>query len=75
MTCLISGAAMAAPAVSALNGKMDLSYGRIDEEDATIAKGSLSLPVPGNDKFGLQLDGLFGNLDSDATGGFGGHLI
>lgn len=61
------------PAVSALNGKISLQGGALDEDGFGALSGSLSLPI--GQRFGLQLDGSAGLLDDDFYGSVGGHLF
>jgi hypothetical protein len=60
------------PAVSAINGKLELDFGGItDPESATFrAAGSLSVPI--GERFGVQGDVAIGNIDD--TWSFGGAL-
>ena len=60
------------PAVSGINGKLELDFGGIsDPESATFrAAGSLSVPI--GERFGVQGDVAIGNIDD--TWSFGGAL-
>ena len=60
------------PAVSAINGKLELDFGGItDPESATFrAAGSLSVPI--GERFGVQGDVAIGNIDDSWS--FGGAL-
>jgi hypothetical protein len=60
-------------AVSALNGKVDLSYGNYDSNTGHALGGSVSLPV-GN-AFGFQADGLYANIDRIQLYGVGAHFF
>ena len=70
---------IAACAVSGPNGKIEGAGGSIHSEDNTDdgsryhAAASLSMPL-GCD-FGLQVDGLAGNLGDESTWSIGGHLF
>ncbi|MGB3502603.1 MAG: hypothetical protein WBA44_13340 [Mesorhizobium sp.] len=63
----------AKPAVSALNGKLDLGYfhqsfdGTPVDLDGGYAIGSVSIPVMHS--FGLQIDGGFGSVNANPGGG------
>jgi hypothetical protein len=52
-----------APAVSAVNGKIGGSLGDLNGRDGGNVDGSLALPV--GHAFGLQVDGMAGQFDSD----------
>lgn len=60
------------PAVSGINGKLEIDFGGItDPESATFrAAGSLSVPI--GERFGVQGDVSIGNIDD--TWAFGGAL-
>ncbi len=60
------------PAVSAINGKLEIDFGGItDPESATFrAAGSLSVPI--GERFGVQGDVSIGNIDDSWS--FGGAL-
>lgn len=68
-----SAVAYANTAVSAINGKVDSSYGNLNSIDAWINEGSFSAPVA--DAFGVQLDALYADVGDTEFGGFGGHLF
>ena len=59
------------PAVSALNAKLDGYGGSVGDKSVFGAKGSVSIPLPG--QYGLQVDGNIGSLDGDAFGAVAGH--
>jgi hypothetical protein len=73
LICLFSQASMANDAVSALNAKLEGLYGNIDGETARAGAGSVSLPM-GSD-FGIQFDGLAGEINPDDAHGTGVHAF
>ena len=65
--------AVAGNAVSETNAKFEVTTGNIDGSDTLTAAASISLPI--SHDFGLQLDGLAGEIDPDDTYGIGGHFF
>jgi len=61
------------PAVSQLNGKVDVTAGSVDGEDTVVGSASIALPL--GEMLGLQLDGAFGELDSEDLQGGAAHLF
>ena len=61
------------PAVSATNSKIGIQGGRADSDNTLTITGSLATPL--GHSYGLQLDGLIGNLGGNGTGGLGAHLF
>jgi len=61
------------PAVSAVNGKLDLQGGASNGTGTALTEGSLTVPLGRN--FGLQLDGALGKREPQNVGGTGGHLF
>jgi len=68
-----AGDASAPPAVSKTNGKIELLGGSLDNDSAAALAGSLTAPL--GHAFGVQVDGLAGNLDGNGTWGLGTHLF
>ncbi len=67
------GVAQDLPAVSATNGKIGILGGNVDSDSAAALTGSLATPL--GHSYGLQLDGLVGNLGSSGGAGLGVHLF
>ncbi len=67
------GVAQDIPAVSATNGKIGVLGGTSDSDSAAALTGSLATPL--GHSYGLQLDGLVGNLGSSGGAGLGAHLF
>lgn len=74
------------PAVSGINGKIDLFGGYTwsdlgdeddddDDSDSEFWGGTGSFSVPLGPLFGFQADGLLASSDGDAVWGVGGHLF
>lgn len=61
------------PAVSDTNSKISVLGGRADSETALGITGSIATPL--GHSYGLQLDGLIGNLGGSGAGGLGAHLF
>ncbi|TAN72317.1 MAG: hypothetical protein EPN20_03780 [Magnetospirillum sp.] len=61
------------PAVSGLNGKVDLSGASLDGEDFNAASGSVAVPV--GRAFGLQADGMVGDYSAVNVWAVGGHAF
>lgn len=61
------------PAVSAINGKVEALGGSFDGEEGKAAAGSLTIPL--GERFGVQFDGAFGEIDDDEVKGGGIHLF
>ena len=68
-----AGDASAPPAVSKTNGKIELLGGSLDNDSAAALAGSLTAPL--GHAFGVQVDGLAGNLDGNGTWGLGTYLF
>ena len=60
-------------AVSEVNGKLDATYGKIDDTYTRGLFGSLSLPV--GHTFGVQFDGLYAHANDDDFYGAAGHFF
>lgn len=60
------------PAVSAINGKLELDFGAITDPDTATFRAAGSLSVPIGERFGVQGDVSIGNIDD--TWSFGGAL-
>lgn len=73
LTLIYSPVFAEGPAVSAVNGKVDITGGSLDGEDAFVGSGSLSAPL--GEFFGLQLDAAKGEIDSDDVQGGAVHLF
>lgn len=74
LSLLASAAIYANTAVSETNGKIDSAYLNIDSTtDAWINGGSFSVPVA--ESFGIQIDGLYADIDDEDFGGVGGHFF
>ncbi len=61
------------PAVSAINGKIEALGGAVDGEGAGAALGSVTLPL--GERFGLQADAAYGEIDGEELYGGGAHLF
>jgi len=61
------------PAVSGLNGKAALIGGAVDSDTTVAAIGSISVPL--GKRFGAQIDGAAGEIDSDGFYAIGGHAF
>jgi hypothetical protein len=61
------------PAVDGLNGKAEFFGGSLSNLSLWAGAGAVSIPLAG--QYGLQIDGMLGNLGSDGIGGVGGHLF
>jgi Chaperone of endosialidase len=70
---LISVAQAEGPAVSNINGKLEIIGGFLDGDGTGIAGASMALPL--GHYLGLQLDVAGGNTDSDDVVGYGSHLF
>jgi hypothetical protein len=73
VTCLLSQVGMANNAVSELNAKLETLYGNIDGETGKAAAGSVSIPIRMD--FGIQIDGLAGEINPDDVDGAGLHAF
>lgn len=62
-----------AEAVAGVNGKVQGIYGNVDGDE--LKAGGLSLTVPLGSRFGLQLDGAYGDLGEDQLKGVDLHLF
>ena len=60
------------PAVSDINGKLELDFGAITDPDNATFRAAGSLSVPIGERFGVQGDVSIGNIDD--TWSFGGAL-
>ncbi|MGB0723749.1 MAG: hypothetical protein ACPGU7_15275, partial [Gammaproteobacteria bacterium] len=60
-----------APAVSALNGKLEVLGGQVDSGDSHALAGSLTLPV--GRRYGLQFDAMAGKVNDRSAKGAGLH--
>ena len=60
-------------AVSALNGKLSISFGDMDGGDGRNLTGSLTFPVA--ERWGAQVDGLFTQVESVDFGGGAAHVF
>lgn len=67
----VSFPAIAGDAVSATNFKLQAVGGNIDSKDSKAVLGSFTTPLGQN--YGLQLDALVGDVDSDSSHGYGFH--
>lgn len=63
----------AKPAVSGINGKIDVTAGAVDSSNTTLYSGSVSAPLGQN--FGAQLDFTGGEFSASRVLGMGGHLF
>lgn len=70
---MAANAATDSKAVSAANGKMGLFGGWVDGDGSINLSGSYSFPL--STYFGVQFDGLYGQLDGRGLYGTGGHLF
>jgi len=60
------------PAVSDINGKLEITFGGLSDPESAIFRGGASLSVPIGERFGVQGDVAIGSLDSQWS--FGGAL-
>lgn len=63
----------AKPAVSGINGKIDVTAGAVDSYNTTLYSGSVSAPL--GHSFGAQLDFTGGEFSASRVLGMGGHLF
>ena len=61
------------PAVSGINGKMDVSTANLNQQDFHALSGSLSAPI--GHSFGVQADGMLADYSANDTWGVGGHAF
>ena len=61
------------PAVSELNGKLNIAGGGVETLSVYFIEGSVTAPL--GHSFGLQVDGLGGLHDGDGMGGGAAHLF
>ena len=61
------------PAVSGVNGKVDILGADLNSENFWAASGSLSFPV--THSFGVQLDGMLADYSANPVWGTGGHAF
>jgi hypothetical protein len=61
------------PAVSGVNGKVDVLGADLNSENFWAASGSLSFPV--THSFGVQLDGMLADYSASPVWGTGGHAF
>lgn len=73
LLCLLSGAVTANDAVSTTNFKTEGFYGNIDGETAKSLAGSAAFPL--GTRYGIQLDGLAGEINPDDIHGLGLHAF
>jgi hypothetical protein len=62
-----------APAVDAVNEKVDFFGGSIAGKELFGVNGSITAPLGG--QYGAQVDGTFGSLDQDTIAAVAGHLF
>ncbi|WP_156342929.1 hypothetical protein [Devosia sp. A16] len=60
------------PAVSAVNGKLELDFGGVTDPDSAIFRAAGSISVPIGERFGVQGDVAVGSIDGEWA--FGGAL-
>lgn len=60
------------PAVSGINGKLELDFGGVTDPDSAIFRAAGSLSVPIGERFGVQGDVAVGSIDGEWA--FGGAL-
>lgn len=80
---LTAAVAIGNTAVSEANGKIGVMQGNMDSQDAGSVEGSITWPI--QDCFGIQLDGIYSNVDQRTFGfarpydvdfgGVGGHFF
>lgn len=63
------------PAVSGVNGKLELWGGTITDPDYSTFRAAGSLSVPVGDDFGIQFDGAIGSIDDEIYGGGAVHMF
>lgn len=63
------------PAVSGINGKLELDLGGISDPESAVFRGGASLSVPIGDAFGLQGDVGVVSVEDDVTGGGALHAF
>ena len=73
LVCLLTACAMANDAVSTTNFKAEGLYGNVDGQKVKGVGGSASVPVGGD--FGLQIDGLAGEINPEDFQGVGLHVF
>jgi hypothetical protein len=73
LACLLAAGAAANDAVSMANFKIEGQVGNVDRHAARSVGGSVSIPV--GDDFGLQIDGLAGEIDPEDFYGVGVHAF
>lgn len=73
LAALAVSPALAAPAVSGVNGKVEGIYGNVDSSETKAGAASLSVPLC--NAAGAQLDGAFGEIGDDQVKGVGLHLF
>lgn len=61
------------PAVSELNGKIDVRWNHMFGVDSVAAVGSVSIPL--SFSWGAQFDGMAGSVDGDFAGAGGAHIF
>lgn len=60
------------PAVSDINGKLEIDFGGLSDPESAIFRGGASLSVPIGERFGVQGDVAVGSIDGQWS--FGGAL-
>lgn len=63
------------PAVSGINAKISASGGLFDEDGGGLVSGSVAAPVPFDNRFGVQLDGIAGAANDGEVWGVGGQIF
>lgn len=63
------------PAVSGVNGKLELDFGGLSDPAGSIVRGGASLSVPLGQSFGLQGDLSIGSIDGDWSVGGALHAF
>lgn len=69
----VSASAYANDAVSALNGKIEGTYGEVNDSYSRGVAGSLSIPVA--ESWGIQFDSLYQHAAQDDYYGLGAHFF
>lgn len=63
LTVFSASAFAQGPAVSAINGKADITGGNLDGDGTVLGSASVSIPL--GERLGLQLDAAFGDVESN----------
>lgn len=69
------GAGWVAPAVSGLNGKLELDLGYLTDPSSLVFRGAASVTAPIGDAFGLQADAAAQNFDGNWSAGAALHAF